>query len=149
MLSAGVQRIGPAPGIEDAVRRRRAASIDDLVCVIMLKVQIDRQGELRLHEQVAAAIRHDIIAGEVRPGGRLPPSRDMAAVLGVHPNTVLRALRLLRDEGILEFRRGRSVTVVGDPERRLLSAKAAELLRLAQHWGLCREEVVALIEGQA
>lgn len=71
----------------------------------------------------------------------------MAAVLGVHPNTVLRALRLLRDEGILEFRRGRGVTVVGEPERGLVVAQAAELLRLARRLGLRRDEVVALIEG--
>ena len=59
----------------------------------MLAVEIQRDDELPLHDQVAAAIRHDIIAGEVPPGGRLPPARDMAAVLGVHPNTVLRALQ--------------------------------------------------------
>lgn len=108
---------------------------------------VNRDSDLPLHDQVAAAIRRDVIAGEVRPGGRLPPARDMAAVLGVHPNTVLRALRLLRDEGILEFRRGRGVTVVGEPERGLVVAQAAELLRLARRLGLRRDEVVALIEG--
>ena len=113
----------------------------------MLAVKIQRDDELPLHDQVAAAIRHDIIAGEVRPGGRLPPARDMAAVLGVHPNTVLRALRILRDEGVLEFRRGRGVTVVGEPERGIVAAQARELVRLARRWGLQREDVVALIEA--
>lgn len=112
----------------------------------MFDVEIQRGGDLPLHDQVAAAIRRDIIAGEVHPGGRLPPARDMAAVLGVHPNTVLRALRLLRDEGILEFRRGRGVTVVGEPERGILAAQARELVRLARRWGLQREDVVALIQ---
>lgn len=113
----------------------------------MLAVKIERDADLPLHEQVAAAIRRDIIAGEVRPGGRLPPARDMAAALGVHPNTVLRALRMLRDEGVLEFRRGRGVTVVGEPEHGIVVAQAVELLRLARRWGLRREDVVALIEG--
>ena len=71
----------------------------------------------------------------------------MAAVLGVHPNTVLRALRILRDEGVLEFRRGKGVTVVGEPERGIVAAQARELVRLARRWGLQREDVVALIEA--
>ena len=113
----------------------------------MLDVKIERDGELPLHEQVAAAIRHDISVGEVRPGGRLTPARDMAAVLGVHPNTVLRALRMLRDEGVLEFRRGRGITVVGEPAHDIVVIEAERLLRLARHWGLRREDVVALIRG--
>jgi DNA-binding transcriptional regulator YhcF (GntR family) len=47
------------------------------------------------------------------PGERRPPAKDIAAVLGVNINTVLRALRQLRDEGLLEFRRGRGITVTG------------------------------------
>jgi GntR family transcriptional regulator len=52
-------------------------------------------------EQVAAEIRRAIAQGEVRPGERLPPAKDLAAVLGVNANTVLRALRQLREEGLL------------------------------------------------
>jgi GntR family transcriptional regulator len=71
----------------------------------------------------------------------------MATVLGVHPNTVLRALRLLRDEGVLEFRRGRGVTVVGQPERGLLAANALALLSQARRFGLAREDLIELIQG--
>lgn len=113
----------------------------------MFDIKIERGGEVTLHDQVAAAIRRDIIAGDVRPGGRLPPARDMAAVLEVHPNTVLRALRILRDEGVLEFRRGRGVTVVGEPERGIVAAQAQELVRLARRWGLERKDLIALIKG--
>jgi GntR family transcriptional regulator len=112
-------------------------------------VKIERDGTLPLHEQVAAEIRADIVRGDARPGQRLPPARDMAAVLGVHPNTVLRALRLLRDDGVLEFRRGRGVTVVGTPERGIVLAKAAELAELARRYGFGREDLVAMIEDLA
>ncbi len=100
-----------------------------------------------MFEQVAAEIRRAILDGEARPGERLPPARDLAAELGVNPNTVLRALRLLRDEGLLEFRRGRGVTVAGTPERAVVLAKALELVDVARTHGYRREELVRLIEG--
>ncbi len=112
----------------------------------MCAVKLTRDGSLPLHEQVAAEIRRDIIAGQVRPGGRLPPARDLAAVMGVHPNTVFRALRLLREEGVLEFRRGRGITVVGQPEHGIVAAKAHELLTLARQWGYRRDDLVELIQ---
>ena len=75
----------------------------------MLKVKIDREEPFDLHDQVAAEIRRAIADGEATPGERLPPAKDLASVLGVNTNTVLRALRQLRDEGLLEFRRGRGI----------------------------------------
>src|SRR5664280_2149914 len=80
----------------------------------MLPVKIDSQSSTLLFEQVAADIRRSLAEGEASPGERLPPAKDIAAVLGVNSNTVLRALRQLRDEGLLEFRRGRGVTVSGE-----------------------------------
>ena len=66
-----------------------------------------------LYEQVAAEIRRAIAEGEAGPGERLPLAKDLATVLGVNRNTVLRAMRVLREEGLLEFRRGRGITVAG------------------------------------
>ena len=76
-------------------------------------VGIDHGSRVPLHEQVAAAVRRAIAEGEAGPGERLPPARDLAAVLGVNANTVFRALRTLREEGLVEFRRGRGVSVTG------------------------------------
>lgn len=100
-----------------------------------------------LHERVAAEIRRAIAEGEASPGERLPPARDLAAVLGVNRNTVLRALRLLRDEGLLEFRRGRGITVVGTPERSEVLTGAQALVRLARSHGLRRDELIDLIDS--
>jgi GntR family transcriptional regulator len=67
--------------------------------------------------------------------------------LGVNSNTVFRAFRLLRDEGLLEFRRGRGVTVAGTPERGAVTAKAKELIAFARRHGYRRDELVDLIES--
>ena len=112
----------------------------------MLKVKIDHQEPTELFEQVAAEIRRAIADGEAKPGERLPPARDLAAVLGVNTNTVLRSLRLLRDEGLLEFRRGRGVTVAGTPEKGAVIARARELVSFARQQGYRRDELIQLIE---
>jgi GntR family transcriptional regulator len=112
----------------------------------MLNVKIDRQEPTELFEQVAAEIRRAIADGEAKPGERLPPARDLAAVLDVNTNTVLRSLRLLRDEGLLEFRRGRGVTVAGTPEKSAVIVRARELVRFARQQGYRRDELIQLIE---
>jgi GntR family transcriptional regulator len=112
----------------------------------MLKVKIDREEPVDLHEQVAAEIRRAIADGEAKPGERLPPAKDLAAVLGVNTNTVLRALRQLRDEGLLDFRRGRGIRVAGTPERGLVVAQARALVQLARQHGYRTDELVEIIE---
>jgi GntR family transcriptional regulator len=111
----------------------------------MLDVNIDRSGSAALHDQVAAQIRRAIADGEAVPGERLPLAADLAAVLGVNKNTVLRALRILRDEGLLEFRRGRGITVVGAPQRGAVLAQVKDLLEFAGQHGYGRREIIQMI----
>jgi GntR family transcriptional regulator len=112
----------------------------------MKSVKPSRDAGLPLHDQVAAEIRRDIANGDVSVGQRLPPAKDMAAVLGVHPNTVFRALRVLRDEGVLEFRRGRGVTVAGSPEKSAVLGKAREFVDFARRCGYQRDEIIDMIQ---
>jgi GntR family transcriptional regulator len=112
----------------------------------MFRVKVDREEPIELHEQVAAEIRRAIAEGEAEPGERLPPARDLAAILGVNTNTVLRALRQLRDEGLLDFRRGRGITVAATPEHGAVVEQARDLVRLARKHGYRRDELVRIIE---
>jgi GntR family transcriptional regulator len=110
-------------------------------------LEIDHTSPVPLHQQVAAAIRRAIAEGEPRSGERLPPAKDLAAVLGVNANTVFRALRTLRDEGLVEFRRGRGVSVTGiAPQRSLVVAKARELVAVARRCGYRPAELAEIIE---
>jgi GntR family transcriptional regulator len=112
----------------------------------MLEVKIDKKDPADLYEQVAAEIRRAIAEGEAKPGERLPPAKDLAAILEVNTNTVLRALRVLRDEGLLEFRRGRGISVAGTPERGAVIARARELVDFARGQGYRLDELVTIIE---
>jgi GntR family transcriptional regulator len=111
----------------------------------MLDVKIDRDDPALLHEQVAAQIRRAIADGEAKPGDRLPPARHLAAVTGVNTNTALRALRLLRDEGLLELRQGHGIRVTGTPERSAVLDKVAELVQLGRRNGYTRSQLARLI----
>ena len=67
-------------------------------------------------------------------------------MLGVNANTVFRGLRTLRDEGLVEFGRGRGVTVSGTgPGRSAVVAKARELVGLARRYGYRPEELAEII----
>jgi GntR family transcriptional regulator len=68
-------------------------------------------------------------------------------VLDVNTNTVLRSLRLLRDEGLLEFRRGRGIHVAGTPEQGAVIARARDLVRFARQQGYRTDELVRIIES--
>jgi GntR family transcriptional regulator len=113
----------------------------------MFPVNIDRADPLALHDQVAAEIRRAIADGEAGPGERLPLAKDMAAVLGVNKNTVLRALRILRDEGLLDFQRGRGITVAGTPERGAVVKQIRDLVEFCRTQGYRPDEVIQIIEG--
>ena len=114
--------------------------------VTMRNVKLDHDNPLDLHEQVAGEIRRAIADGEAKPGERLPPAKDLAAILGVNTNTVLRALRQLRDEGLLEFRRGHGITITGTPEQSTVIERAKELLLYARSHGYKPDELIQIIQ---
>ena len=113
----------------------------------MISVNIDRTESVALHDQVAAEIRRAIAEGEAGPGERLPLAKDIAAILGVNKNTVLRAMHILRDEGLLDFQRGRGITVAGTPQRSVVVKRIRELVEFCRVQGYRPEEVIQIIEG--
>jgi len=86
-------------------------------------IRIEAEGPRPLYDQVAASVRADILSGALVPGDRLPPARDVAGALDINQHTVLHAYQRLRDEGLVDLRRGRGAVV---------AASAAPLAELAQ-----------------
>lgn len=113
----------------------------------MNRPMIDLTESTPLWEQVATEIRRAIADGEAKPGERMPLAKDLATVLGVNRNTVLRALRELRDEGLLELRQGREITVAGTDERGVVMRRVRELVAFARKQGYRPDEVIAMIEA--
>ncbi|GGK38444.1 GntR family transcriptional regulator [Pilimelia terevasa] len=93
-------------------------------------------------------MRQGVASGELRVGEQLPPAVELAAALSVDRNTVLAAYRQLRDEGVLEFRRGRGARVAAAaPEPAPVTEAARLLVTLARQHGLGRSDLIRLIEA--
>jgi len=110
--------------------------------------RVNKDDSVALYDVVAAELRRAIADGEAGPGERMPRAVDLAAILGVNKNTVIRALHILRDEGLLDFTRGRGVRVVGTPQKSAVLTKIDDLLEFARTQGYQRDEVVALMLAQ-
>lgn len=110
-------------------------------------ITVDASAHAGLSDQVAASIRSGIVKGEIGPGDSLPPAREVAKALGINVHTVLRGYQRLRDEGVVELRRGRGATVVGDVSSRMvqLHAQACAFAEAARELGLSDEEALELV----
>ena len=105
-------------------------------------------GPLPIHERIAAAVRRAIADGSVGPGDALPTALQVADALGVHRNTVLRAYRMLRDEGTIDLRAGRGAHVRRSaPARDVLREEIDGLLRAAAREGLDAEQAARLVRA--
>lgn len=104
---------------------------------------VDPGSSSSLAEQLAVQVRTALATGDIAPGERLPPARELATALKINMHTVLRAYQQLRDEGILELRQGRGAVVrtdASDASLRL-NTLAAQLAAEAKKLGLTASEL--------
>lgn len=110
-------------------------------------IELDPTSSDPLHERIAVAVRRAIVDGQVGAGERLPAAADLADAIGVNVNTVLRAYRQLRDDGLVDLRRGRGATVVDTPvDRGRVLTAVDRLVREARRAGVGRDELLRLVE---
>ena len=76
--------------------------------------RVDPASGVPIFDQLAASVRAELARGTLRAGDRLPSAREVAAALEVNVHTVLRAYQVLRDEGLVDLRRGRGAVVTDD-----------------------------------
>ncbi|GAA5029099.1 GntR family transcriptional regulator [Microbacterium fluvii] len=110
-------------------------------------LRVDPNSDVPLFAQISASVRADAAAGRLRAGDRLPAAREVADGLGVNLHTVLRAYQELRDEGLVDMRRGRGA-VVTDAAAPLAALRddVAALVRKAREAGLSPEALASLVK---
>lgn len=105
-----------------------------------------------IYLQILLFIKRGIIAGTVVNGDELPSRRVLSALLGVNPNTVQKAYRLLEEEGLVSSHTGAKSCVVLTEEtvekikKELLESDARSTVAALKQMGLTKAEALSLIE---
>ncbi|MFZ3599140.1 GntR family transcriptional regulator [Streptomyces sp. BH104] len=110
--------------------------------------RVDPAARTPLGEQIAACVRRAVAVGEVTTGERLPAARTLAESLDVNIHTVLRGYQALREEGVIELRRGRGAVVVatGGSGASEIADAVRELCARAREAGVSRQALIDLME---
>ena len=105
-----------------------------------------------IYLQILLYIKRGIIAGIICDGDELPSRRVLSALLGVNPNTVQKAYKMLEDEGLIASRAGAKSCVVvtevklAEIRVELLEADAQEAVAKLKLMGVSKEEAHGLID---
>ena len=81
-----------------------------------------------IYLQIAERLMEQVLAGQLMADDRMPSVRDVAASMGVNPNTVMRTFDYLQGEEIIFNRRGVGYFVAGDAREKILSLQRREFL---------------------
>ena len=105
-----------------------------------------------IYLQILLFLKRGAVAGTIRDGDELPSRRVLSALLGVNPNTVQKAYRLLEEEGLIASHSGAKSLLVLDTETisrvraELLENDAQGMVSAIRQMGLTKAEAHALLE---
>lgn len=106
-----------------------------------------------IYLQIILFIKRGMVSGQIRPGDELPSRRVLSALLGVNPNTIQKAYRMLEEEGLVSSHAGAKSYVVLDEatltkiRAELLENDARTLIDAMKQMGLSKADALALIEN--
>ena len=104
-----------------------------------------------IYMQIILFVKRGIAAGNVCDGDEMPSRRVLSALLGVNPNTVQKAYRMLEEEGIIESHSGAKSYVALTPEkaenirRELLRADMGAFVDAMKQTGSTKDEALKLL----
>ena len=104
-----------------------------------------------IYQQILRHVKLGIAGGTMAPGDALPSRRVVSALLGVNPNTVQKAYRLLEEEGLIQSHPGAKSCGAADEAARarvraeLLQEQAQQAVAALKRMGLSKEAALELI----
>ena len=115
-------------------------------------MNIDPGRDVPLFVQIAEQIEDDVFTGAYAEGDRVPSTNELAALLGINPNTVQKAFHILEEEHLMESRTGAKSCMTLPPDildalrREVLSDELCTMARTLRQLGISKEEALRLIE---
>lgn len=105
-----------------------------------------------IYLQIIRYVKQGIVSGEIADGDELPSRRVLSALLGLNPNTVQKACRMLEEEGLLVSHAGAKSCVRVTPELRervraeLIRSDAVAAASAFRRMGVPLEEAIELVK---
>ncbi len=105
-----------------------------------------------IYLQIVRHVKRGVVAGTIRDGDEMPSRRMLSALLGVNPNTVQKAYRMLEEEGLVQSRAGAISCVALDAgaaervRRELTESEARRFAESMRRMGLTKEETAARLD---
>ncbi|WP_283673777.1 GntR family transcriptional regulator [Butyricicoccus sp. Marseille-Q5471] len=115
-------------------------------------MQWQLRGDRPIYQQLMEQLTEQIVSGQLLPGDKVPPVRELAAEAGVNPNTMQRALADLEREGLLYTNRtsGRYVTedksMIDAVREQIAADRIADFMNSMRQLGFTKEGIVKLLE---
>lgn len=104
-----------------------------------------------IYQQILLHIKRGAVAGTILDGDELPSRRVLSALLGINPNTVQKAFKLLEDEALIASHSGAKSYMTLEPGRigqlreELLKEDIRGIARSLRQMGIGKEDALELI----
>lgn len=96
-----------------------------------MRLKLDPRSRTPIYAQLVQQVKHQVAAGQLQPGDRLPTVRALAAELRIHTNTVARAYDLLDQAGVISAQQGRGTYIARPADHPQLRRQRRDALHAA------------------
>ena len=111
-----------------------------------------RTGNTPIYTQIVLFIQRGIASGAIQSGDELPSRRVLSSLLGVNPNTIQKAYRILEDDCLIQSHSGAKSVISAGPTQqeairaRLLEEDVRQLVCALRQSGMPKQDALALVE---
>lgn len=118
----------------------------------MILINLDYQGRTPIYEQIVSSIEKYVALGILKPNEQIPAIRELAANLGINPNTVKKAYDILEHKKVITSLSTKGTFISSKTDEVLESKKKEELEKLKKQvkllfsLGIKKSELLEIIQ---